>query len=156
MNDPSRLRGPADLIEAKVNLAAKAYQNGQYKTIAAAAEAYEAPYYRTRSRCNGHGFRTDNGGGNRVLDDATESALHSALQRFIIGGIHIDSKQLWHTANEVLKTNCPEGKEPRQINQRWARRFLARNRHIYKKNRPKPQPLQQRPATLLLQYQRCN
>ncbi|KAI1823325.1 hypothetical protein F4861DRAFT_334775 [Xylaria intraflava] len=66
-----------DVIEAKVKEAVDAYQRGQYRSIRAAATAYDAPYHRTRSRCQGHHSRGQNGGNSTARDeDVSDQASH--------------------------------------------------------------------------------
>ncbi|RYC57418.1 hypothetical protein CHU98_g8795 [Xylaria longipes] len=105
-----------DVVEARVTLAVEAFQTGQHKTIKAAAEAFGAPYHRTRSRLLGRRSRRYNGGNNTVLDEAMEAALHASLQRLVAEGTQITSQQLWRTANELLRLASDEGSQPRQIN----------------------------------------
>ncbi|KAI1747673.1 hypothetical protein F4782DRAFT_520383 [Xylaria castorea] len=127
-------------IEARVTLATDAYRSGQYNTIKAAAEAFGAPYHRTRNRCRGRHSRQFNGGNNKVLDEALETALHASLQRLITQGIHISTHIIWRTANDILRLACEDGSEPRHVRQRWARRYLARNRHVGSLNESAPRP----------------
>ncbi|KAI0521390.1 hypothetical protein F5B22DRAFT_571694 [Xylaria bambusicola] len=119
------------MVEARVQLAVNAYKLGKFATFKAAAEAFGAPYQRVRRRYNGNHSRQENGGHNKVLNEALETALHSALQRLIVQGTKISSHRLWRTTNELLKTGVEEGQEPRQVRQRWARRYLARNRDLF-------------------------
>ncbi|KAI1438270.1 hypothetical protein GGR50DRAFT_485852 [Xylaria sp. CBS 124048] len=57
-----------DVIEDRVKGAVQAYQRGQYRSIRAAATAFDAPYHRTRSRCQGHHSRGQNGGNSTARD----------------------------------------------------------------------------------------
>ncbi|KAI0199160.1 hypothetical protein F4808DRAFT_433534 [Astrocystis sublimbata] len=123
---------PPDAVEMRVNLAVDAYRTGQYKTIMASAKAFGAPYSRTRSRLAGRHARRENGGANTVLDKDTEAALHTKLKLFVQQGVKIDSTATWRACNEVLKDAAKEGTQPRQVRLRWARRYMARNKDLFR------------------------
>ncbi|KAI2643614.1 hypothetical protein GGS21DRAFT_26408 [Xylaria nigripes] len=76
-NAAKRSAAADDIIEAKVKGAVDAYQRGQYRSIRAAATAYDAPYHRTRSRCQGHHSRGQNGGNSTAHNaDVSDQTSH--------------------------------------------------------------------------------
>ncbi|KAK7745197.1 hypothetical protein SLS62_009826 [Diatrype stigma] len=137
------------LIEATVQLAVQAHRSGAFKSIKAAATFYGAPYHRALSRSKGHHPTSQNGGTHTVLDEAGDRALHAAMQRLVLLGERVSSLRLEQAANEILREQHdqqqqqqqqPDGaqgqqKQPRQVNRRWARRYLARHRHLAKRTR---------------------
>ncbi|KAI1422477.1 hypothetical protein F5Y12DRAFT_618491 [Xylaria sp. FL1777] len=133
-NQPkSTPKGTPDIVEAKVTLAIDAYRSGRYSTIKAAAEAFDAPYYRTRGRYQGRHTRELNGGHQKVLTEAMEAALHSAMQRLAAQGARISANRVWCTANDILKLAVDDGSQPQLIGRQSARNFLARNQNLVKK-----------------------
>ncbi|KAI2635927.1 hypothetical protein GGS21DRAFT_489642 [Xylaria nigripes] len=135
-----------DLTEAKVKLAVQAFQSGKYPTVRAASSAYDAPYHRTLCRVKGRHSRKHNGGNRTILNEASDRALHAALQRLILWGTHISSHRLWRIANQILVSTSEPEKLPHQVKHRWARRYLARYRHLFKRMKGKPQSLERRLA----------
>lgn len=123
------------LVEAKVQLAIQGYRNNKFNSIKAAADFYEAPYRRTMNRLRGHYPVSKNGGRCTVLDEAGDKALHAAMQRLVLQGSRVSSRHVEAAANDILKQICEPGKTPRQVNRRWARRYLEKHRHLSKRTR---------------------
>ncbi|KAG6164268.1 hypothetical protein E4U51_005154 [Claviceps purpurea] len=103
-----------------------------YKTMTEASKALRVPYHRLRSRIQGRHSVQANGGQNRALSLEEEAEVLTWAHRQITQGHHIKSRALVQHANEIFAAqgDCQRDK---QASPRWARRFIQRNAHIFKR-----------------------
>ncbi|KAI1145038.1 hypothetical protein F4825DRAFT_457917 [Nemania diffusa] len=74
-------RAAEALVEAKVQQAVEAFQAGQFKSIRAAAQAFDAPYSRTHSRSRGHHSRSQNCRPARIVPEGSTDIISARTAR---------------------------------------------------------------------------
>ena len=122
-NKPIFLRKTAENLEPRTVAAAELFKEGFYRTITSAAKELDVPYYRLRSRIQGHHSVAKNGGNQGKFNSAEEQEILCWAHRRVTQGHHVQTRSLQQHAKAILKAN---GKEPK-VSRFWAKRFLKRN-----------------------------
>ncbi|KAG6032136.1 hypothetical protein E4U19_007696 [Claviceps sp. Clav32 group G5] len=119
-------------LEERTVAGAHLFRIRYYKTMTEASKALQVPYHRLRSRIQGRHTVQENGGQNRVLSPEEEAGVLAWAHRQIIQGHHIKSLALVQHTNAIFaaRGDCQPDK---QASRRWARRFIKRNAHIFKR-----------------------
>ncbi|KAK3946601.1 hypothetical protein QBC32DRAFT_366304 [Pseudoneurospora amorphoporcata] len=102
---PYREGIPKEDIDKAVELAANAYNQKRFKTIQAAATAYNAPYYATRSRVKGAEPKSSNGGHNKKLTDEKDLAVLAWVNTRLAVGGEVTSRELQLAVRWILRSN---------------------------------------------------
>jgi hypothetical protein len=111
-------------IEVRIQRAIEAYEEGIYKSLRIAADAFEVSYKTTCHRRRGRpsGSR---GGHNRKLDASQEAALCSWLDRMIRLGFPPRKEIIQQHADWLLSISSAPGSPT--VGQCWVSRFLKRH-----------------------------
>ena len=127
-----------DEVERRVKMACGAYISDEFRSIAAACEAFDAPESRVRRRLIGISSKKESGGYNKRLSPDQELAVCHFLDRIATLGIDARKQMVSSIANRILRRahNDPT-MDPPKVGPQWALRFLQRHpEYIIKKKKP--------------------
>jgi hypothetical protein len=128
-------RGSDPHTEGRVLLAIKAFTQGQFTSIKAAATAYDAPYTTTLRRAQGRPPRRECQPNGRKLSSTEESALENWIISLDTRGFPPRVSAVRDMANLLLsaRTKSDLSTTPPTVGENWARKFV--NRHDTLKSR---------------------
>ena len=95
------------MIEDKVLEAVGAYESGDFPTIQAAADEFDAPTQCVSRRLRGIPSQISKGGHNKRLTDTQESALCTLIKRYDDLGFPVRIPMVSVVANSMLRRACP-------------------------------------------------
>ncbi|KAG5976740.1 hypothetical protein E4U56_001411 [Claviceps arundinis] len=119
-------------LEERTVAGADLFRIRHYKTMTEASKALRVPYKRLRSRVQGHQPVKANGGRNKALLPEEEAEVLMWAHQRITQGHQIKGPALVQHANAIFaaRGDCQPDKQASKI---WARRFMKRNAHIFKR-----------------------
>ena len=123
--------------EERIECALQDFYDGDYASIAKAAQAYGVKARTVQRRVQGTGSRYSRPVNNRALNLAQEQVLFDYIARLDLIGMHAKPGMLRVSANAILKLAHPA--ETRKVGEGWVTRFIARNESLFKR---KTQPLE--------------
>jgi hypothetical protein len=124
-----RKRASDPHTEGRVLLAIKAFNQGQFPSIKAAATAYDAPYTTTRLRAQGRPSRHECQPNSRKLSPTEESALENWIISLDPRGFPPRINAVRDMANLLLtaRTKSDLLTIPPTVGENWARKFIDRH-----------------------------
>jgi hypothetical protein len=119
-------------IENRIQEAIDALPKRKKINLTKYAADWEVPYYRLRSRMEGALSQSNNGGHNKLLNEAQELALCLTVQRLDNSGFSPTRSMLQDIANDILKQahNDPSTPPP-TVSTKWPTRFLQRHPELF-------------------------
>ncbi|KAG5989389.1 hypothetical protein E4U52_005623 [Claviceps spartinae] len=120
-----------DLDTGKLKFSRFHEYNLEERTVAG-ADLFRIRYYKTMTEASKALRVRANGGHNKALSPKEEAGVLTWAHRQITHGHHIEGRALVQHANAIFAALgvCQSDK---QASQRWARRFIKRNAHIFKR-----------------------
>ena len=125
----------AQLIEDKVLEAVDAYKSGNFSTIQAAADEFDAPVQRVSRRLRGIPSEISKGGHNKRLTETQESALCTLIKRYDDLGLPMRIPMITAVANSILRRASQPSSPPTILGPEWTRRFLISHPEFIRKKR---------------------
>ncbi|KAG5995441.1 hypothetical protein E4U52_008330 [Claviceps spartinae] len=119
-------------LEEQTVAGADLFRIRHYKTMTEASKALRVPYKRLRLRIQGHQPVKSNGGRNKALSPEEEAEVLMWAHQRITQGHHIKGPALVQHANAIFAARG-DFQPDKQASKIWARRFMKRNAHIFKR-----------------------
>jgi hypothetical protein len=116
----------ASQTEGRLSLALQAYNNGDFRSLRAAAIAYDVPPRTLERRHQGILPRSETRPKSSKLTVAEEELLLQRILHQAAQGFPLQQADVQESANLILKSRQPEN--PQQVGKNWTRNFI--NRHV--------------------------
>ena len=114
----------ASQTEGRLSLALQAYNNGDFRSLRAAAIAYDVPPRKLERRHQGILPRSETRPKSSKLTVAEEELLLQRILHQAAQGFPLQQTDVQESANLILKSRQPEN--PQQVGKNWTRNFINR------------------------------
>jgi hypothetical protein len=110
--------------EGRIQLAIQAFKSRQFKSLSAAAAAYDVAYSTTRDRINGRPARVDSRAATTKLTTTEESALVQWILSMDNRGLAPRALAVQQMANLLLAKRSESSEEKLTVGKLWVKRFI--------------------------------
>src|SRR5437667_11080905 len=110
---PPQQNSQSSQTEGRIVLAIQAFKQGQFKSLKAAADAYDVPYSTTRDRVNGHPARCDLRPANLKLTATEELTLVQWILSMDQRGLSPRATSVRQMANLLLAKRSKDIEQPK-------------------------------------------